>query len=75
MPSVSDNLLSFDNPVFSAYAFYSALLVLKMLAMSLLTAKQRFAKKVSRLSVSFTNFFLLIEILPLNCYSCVVFYL
>lgn len=39
-------LLSRTNPVFSAYAFYAAILVLKMMAMSVLTARQRFRKKV-----------------------------
>jgi len=36
------NLLDFKNPVFSSYALWSSLLVLKMLAMSILTAIQRF---------------------------------
>jgi len=39
-------LLSRNNPVFSAYVFYCTVLFLKMLAMSLLTARQRFRKKV-----------------------------
>lgn len=38
-------LLSRNNPVFSAYVFYSTILVLKMLAMAPLTARQRFRKK------------------------------
>jgi uncharacterized paraquat-inducible protein A len=41
-------LLSRNNPVFSAYVFYSTILILKMLAMSALTARQRFKKKVRR---------------------------
>jgi glutathione S-transferase len=39
-------LLSRNNPVFSAYAFYAAILILKMLAMSFLTGRQRMKKKV-----------------------------
>jgi len=39
-------LLSRNNPVFSAYVFYCTILFLKMLAMSMLTARQRFRKKV-----------------------------
>lgn len=39
-------LLSRNNPVFSAYVFYCTILVLKMLAMAPLTARQRFRKKV-----------------------------
>jgi uncharacterized paraquat-inducible protein A len=39
-------LLSRSNPVFSAYVFYATILILKMLAMSALTARQRFKKKV-----------------------------
>ncbi|XP_066997095.1 microsomal glutathione S-transferase 1 [Anabrus simplex] len=35
-----------DNPVFAAYAFYASVLVLKMLAMSVLTARQRIKNKV-----------------------------
>jgi hypothetical protein len=48
MAAVVD-ILSKDNPLFSAYAFYSAVLILKMLAMSALTAQQRFRKKVGEL--------------------------
>ncbi|PSN38698.1 Microsomal glutathione S-transferase 1 [Blattella germanica] len=39
-------LISKNNPIFAAYAFYASILVLKMLAMSALTARQRFRKKV-----------------------------
>jgi len=39
-------LLSRNNPVFSAYVFYCTILFLKMLAMSPLTTRQRFRKKV-----------------------------
>jgi uncharacterized paraquat-inducible protein A len=42
-------LLSRNNPVFSAYVFYATVLILKMLAMSALTARQRFRKKVRSL--------------------------
>lgn len=40
-------LISTSNPVFSAYAFYTGILVIKLLAMALLTARQRFRKRVS----------------------------
>nr|CAD7418138.1 unnamed protein product [Timema poppensis] len=40
------DMFSTTNPVFRAYLFYSAVLVVKMLAMSLLTARQRFKHKV-----------------------------
>ncbi|CAL8096704.1 unnamed protein product [Orchesella dallaii] len=38
--------LEIADSVFQSYAFFSAILVLKMLVMSLLTARQRFAKKI-----------------------------
>ncbi|KAK9504949.1 hypothetical protein O3M35_009115 [Rhynocoris fuscipes] len=40
------NILSLDNPVFKAYLFYSGVLVVKLMSMSLLTGRQRFRKKV-----------------------------
>ena len=40
-------LLNFDNAVFKAYLFWSAVLVLKMLIMGPLTAIQRFKTKVN----------------------------
>ena len=42
------DLLSFDNEVFKSYMFWSAVLVLKMLAMSMLTGLQRFKTHVSK---------------------------
>lgn len=39
-------LISYDNDVFRTYAFWVAVLVVKMLGMSLLTAIQRFKNKV-----------------------------
>lgn len=39
-------ILSHENPVFQAYAFWSAVLVLKVLAMAALTSKARGKKKV-----------------------------
>jgi energy-coupling factor transporter transmembrane protein EcfT len=42
-------LLSRNNPVFSAFVFYATILILKLLAMSALTARQRFKKNVSSL--------------------------
>ena len=41
------SLNSSDNPVFSCFSFYAALLGAKTLSMAFLTAKQRFAKKVT----------------------------
>lgn len=38
-------LLTLTNPVFSAYTFWSAILVIKILLMSLLTGMQRFRTK------------------------------
>ena len=43
-------LLNFDNVVFKAYVFWIAVLVVKMLLMSLLTAMQRFKTKVNKCS-------------------------
>ena len=48
-------LLSRNNPVFSAYVFYCTILFLKMLAMSMLTARQRFRKKVRNVITSWCN--------------------
>jgi hypothetical protein len=45
-------LLSRNNPVFSAYVFYSTILLLKMLAMSLLTARQRMRKRVRNVAIT-----------------------
>lgn len=45
-------LLSRNNPVFSAYVFYSTILILKMLAMSALTGRQRFRKKVRNVAIT-----------------------
>ncbi|XP_046400744.1 microsomal glutathione S-transferase 1-like [Ischnura elegans] len=39
-------LLTRDNPVFAAYALYSALLAIKMFAVVILTAKQRIKKQI-----------------------------
>lgn len=41
-----NELLNFNNEVFKSYAFWSGVLVLKMLGMSFLTGMQRFRKKV-----------------------------
>ncbi|XP_037938155.1 microsomal glutathione S-transferase 1 [Teleopsis dalmanni] len=40
------NLLTLDNPVFCCFLFWTSILVIKMLLMSLLTALQRFRNKV-----------------------------
>lgn len=39
-------LISHDNAVFRAYAFWSAVLIFKMLAMAYLTGQQRKKKQV-----------------------------
>ncbi|XP_004536911.1 microsomal glutathione S-transferase 1 [Ceratitis capitata] len=58
------DLASLDNEVFKTYVFWSAVLVLKLLSMSLLTAMQRFKTKTfanpedlldKRLKVKFDN--------------------
>ncbi|XP_036318442.1 microsomal glutathione S-transferase 1 isoform X3 [Rhagoletis pomonella] len=58
------DLITFDNEVFSAYVFWSAVLVIKVLLMSLLTGAQRFKTKTfanpedlldKRLKVKFDN--------------------
>lgn len=53
------DILNPQNPVFRAWAFYGALLVLKMLAMPLLTARKRFEKKVSAQNTNFLGFLLI----------------
>lgn len=47
MAGPSENLLSIENPVFRAYVFYSAILIVKMMFMSVLTAVKRVQNKVS----------------------------
>ncbi|XP_030567917.1 microsomal glutathione S-transferase 1 [Drosophila novamexicana] len=44
-PATGTALLSKSNPVFCCYLFWSSLLILKMLLMSLLTARQRIKTK------------------------------
>lgn len=39
-------ILSAENPIFGAYAFWSAVLVLKILGMAMVTSKVREKKKV-----------------------------
>lgn len=45
MPSIAETI-SYDNEVFRAFVFWSTVMCVKMLAMSLLTGKQRFNNKV-----------------------------
>ena len=40
--------LTFENPIFANFAFYAAICVGKMMLMTFLTARVRFAKRVSR---------------------------
>jgi glutathione S-transferase len=40
-------LLTIDNPVFKSYGFWSAVLVLKVLAMALVTSRTKRKKSVS----------------------------
>ncbi|XP_044728190.1 microsomal glutathione S-transferase 1-like isoform X1 [Chrysoperla carnea] len=51
MASISEGLVNPENPIFRAWLFYNAILVLKMLAMSVLTAKQRMTKKASHVDL------------------------
>lgn len=46
MSSAVYELLTRENVVFKAYAFWASVLILKTLAMALLTAMQRFRTKV-----------------------------
>jgi hypothetical protein len=46
MASNINEILSRDNPVFAAYAFYAAILVLKLFAVTILTIQQRMKKLV-----------------------------
>ncbi|XP_050418585.1 microsomal glutathione S-transferase 1 [Patella vulgata] len=41
-----ETVLSLDNPVFTSFLFYSTLVILKMMSMSLYTAFHRLTKKV-----------------------------
>lgn len=41
-----EDLVSIDNPVFRSYAFWSLILVVKMLLMAPLTGRMRFKTKV-----------------------------
>ena len=47
MSSSAMNAWSTSNPVFTAYAFYSSILVLKLFAVTFLTIKSRFSRNVS----------------------------
>lgn len=44
--TMMQGLLMMSNPVFECYAFYSSILILKMIAMSFLTITHRMRKKV-----------------------------
>lgn len=52
MPESMLDLLSWQNPVFRQYAFWTAILVIKMALMSVLTMVQRFRTKVNDAAVS-----------------------
>lgn len=54
MAAITDTLNS-DNQVFKAFVFWSTVMVLKMLAMSILTAMQRFKNKVSKSTLTRWN--------------------
>ena len=41
------NVLTFDNIVFSQYVFYSVIVLLKMVAMAVLTGRRRISGKVN----------------------------
>jgi len=53
-------LLMKSNPVFECYAFYSCILILKMIMMSFLTVLQRFRKKVRFIYVFLLEMYVLI---------------
>lgn len=65
MASISEGFVNPENPIFRAWLFYNAILVLKMLAMSVLTAKQRMTKKVSHVDL---------KIVMVYCYAYYVYY-
>lgn len=48
MSSAASHAWSTNNPVFAAYVYYSAVLVIKLLATTWLTVYQRFTKKVQQ---------------------------
>lgn len=49
MAKMSMEYIDLENPVFRTYAFWSAVLVLKIFAMSILTGLQRFRTQVSEI--------------------------
>lgn len=49
------DLISFENDVFRAYAFWTAITVIKMLIMGPLTGRQRFKNKVLQILSLFNN--------------------
>lgn len=49
--------LSKENPVFKCYAYYACILIIKVGLMSLITAGQRFRKRVSFNSTEGWNIF------------------
>lgn len=65
MPKLTD-FMAYDNPVFRNYCFWTAILVIKMLLMSILTIVQRFRTKVCvSLNVCFCFLFLFYTICKL----------
>lgn len=54
MTNIAD-ILNLENPILRGFLFYNALLVVKCMAMSVLTARQRFKSKVSVLNFN-TNY-------------------
>lgn len=59
--SATMGLFIMSNPVFECYAFYSSILILKLIAMSFLTVIQRFRKKV-RKNTTLSTFHIIIYI-------------
>jgi glutathione S-transferase len=55
------DLIDLTNDVFRAYAFWTAVTVIKMLAMSLLTGRQRFKNKVKLLQ-DFSSIFIILRV-------------
>lgn len=52
MPKLAD-FMAYDNPVFRNYCFWTAILVIKMLLMSILTLVQRFRTKVCEKKITY----------------------
>lgn len=61
--------MSLDNPMFRAYLFYCSVLILKMLIMAPLTARQRYAKKASIFKYYYSGF----HVYSQSCFAKIIF--